>query len=192
MGTRDPVNEEKNLMHRSFTSGLMVAAGLVALLASTPAAAQFAKPEDAIKYRKAGMTLMATHFGRVAAMANGRIPFDAKAAADNAELATMLSKLPFAGFVDGSDKGETKAEPKIWAEMDKFRAATSKMQEEMVKFNVAAKTGNIDTIKAAGPAKPARPATTTTARSDASRPAAAPGLGGDQLDAPARRVEPDR
>jgi len=95
------------------------------------------------------MTLMATHFGRVAAMANGRIPFDAKAAADNAELATMLSKLPFAGFVDGSDKGETKAEPKIWAEMDKFRAATSKMQEEMVKFNVAAKTGNIDTIKAA-------------------------------------------
>ena len=32
MGTRDPVNEEKNLMHRSFTSGLMVAAGLATLL----------------------------------------------------------------------------------------------------------------------------------------------------------------
>jgi cytochrome c556 len=136
-------------MHRSFMSGLMVAAGLATLLASTPAAAQFAKPEDAIKYRKAGMTLMATHFGRVAAMANGKVPFDAKAAADNAELATMLSKLPFAGFVDGSDKGETKAEPKIWSEMDKFRAGATKMQEEMVKFNAAAKTGNIDTIKAA-------------------------------------------
>jgi cytochrome c556 len=96
------------------------------------------------------MTLMATHFGRVAAMANGRVPFDAKAAADNAELATMLSKLPFAGFVEGSDKGgDTKAEPKIWSEMDKFRTAASKMQEEMVKFNVAAKGGNIDTIKAA-------------------------------------------
>ena len=136
-------------MHRSFTSGLMVAAGLAALLASTPAAAQFAKPEDAIKYRKAGMTLMATHFGRVAAMANGKVPFDAKAAADNAELATMLSKLPFAGFVDGSDKGETKAEPKIWAEMDKFKAAAAKMQEEMAKLNVAAKGGNLDAIKVA-------------------------------------------
>ena len=34
-------------------------------------------------------TVMATHFGRVAAMANGRVPFDAKAAADNAELATI-------------------------------------------------------------------------------------------------------
>ena len=136
-------------MHRAFMSGLMVAAGLATLLASTPAAAQFAKPEDAIKYRKAAFTVMATHFGRVAAMANGRVPFDAKAAADNAELATIVSKLPYAGFVDGTDKGETRAEPKIWAEMDKFRAAAAKMQDEMTKLNAAAKTGNIDTIKAA-------------------------------------------
>jgi len=42
--------------------------------------------------------VMATHFGRVAAMANGRVPFDAKAAADNAEIATIMSKLPYAGF----------------------------------------------------------------------------------------------
>jgi cytochrome c556 len=92
---------------------------------------------------------MATHFGRVAAMANGKVPFDAKAAADNAELATMLSKLPFAGFVDGSDKGETKAEPKIWSEQDKFRAAAEQMQENMVKLDAAARSGSLDTIKAA-------------------------------------------
>ena len=136
-------------MHRPFMPGLMVAAGLAALLASTPAAAQFAKPEDAIKYRKAAFTVMATHFGRVAAMANGRVPFDAKAAADNAEIATIMSKLPYAGFVEGTDKGETRAEPKIWTEMDKFRAAASKMQDEMAKLNAAAKTGNLDSIKAA-------------------------------------------
>jgi cytochrome c556 len=82
-------------------------------------------------------------------MANGRIPFDAKAAADNAEIATIASKLPYAGFVEGTDKGETKAEPKIWTEMDKFKGAAAKMQEEMAKLNVAAKSGNIDTIKAA-------------------------------------------
>ncbi|MEO8526776.1 MAG: cytochrome c [Caldimonas sp.] len=136
-------------MHRSFMPALMVAAGLATLLASTPAAAQFAKPEDAIRYRKAGMTMMGVHLGRVAAMANGRVPFDAKAVADNAEVATMLSKLPYAGFIEGSDKGDTKAEPKIWTEMDKFRAAAAKMQEEMVKLNAAAKTGNADTIKSA-------------------------------------------
>ena len=136
-------------MKRLFPSLLMSAAALVGLVTALPAAAQFAKPEDAIKYRKAAFTVMGTHFGRVAAMANGRIPFDAKAAADNAEIATMMSKLPYAGFVPGSDKGETKAEPKIWSEMDKFNAAATKMQEEMAKLNVAAKGGNLDTIKAA-------------------------------------------
>lgn len=136
-------------MTRSFVPVLMVAAGLASFAVSLPAAAQFAKPEDAIRYRRAGMTMMATHFGRVAAMANGRVPFDAKAVADNTELATIMSKLPYAGFVEGSDKGETKAEPKIWTEMDKFRAAASKLQDEMAKLNVVAKAGNIDAIKAA-------------------------------------------
>jgi len=136
-------------MSLSFMPTLMVAAAIAGSVIAMPAAAQFAKPEDAIKYRRAAFTVMGAHFGRVAAMANGRIPFDAKAAADNAELATIMSKLPYAGFVEGSDKGDTKADPKIWAEQDKFRAAAAKMQEEMAKLNAAAKTGNIDAIKAA-------------------------------------------
>ncbi len=124
-------------------------AAFACLGTALPAAAQFAKPEDAIKYRKAAFTVMAAHFGRVAAMANGRIPFDAKAAASNAEIATMMSPLPYAGFVDGSDKGDTKAKPEIWSERAKFDAAATKMQDEMVKLNAAAKTGDIATIKAA-------------------------------------------
>mgnify|MGYP001319045614 CR=1 FL=1 len=114
-----------------------------------PAAAQFAKPEDAIKYRKSGMFMMSTHLGRVAAMANGKAPFDPKVAAENAEAATMLSKLPYAGFIDGTDKGDTQAKPEIWTERAKFDAAASKMQGEMAKLNVAAKGGNLDAIKTA-------------------------------------------
>lgn len=135
-------------MKRLSPSIRLAAAVLAGMAVSLPAAAQFAKPEDAIKYRKGAFTVMAAHFGRVAAMANGRIPFDAKVAADNAEIATTMSRLPFAGFVDGTDKGDTKAEPKIWSEMDKFRAAASKMQEEMAKLNTTAKGGNIDALKA--------------------------------------------
>ncbi len=128
---------------------ILAAVAVSGLIASLPAAAQFAKPEDAIKYRKAAFNVMAAHFGRVGAMANGRIPFDAKAVAENAEIATMISKLPYAAFVEGTDKGDTKAKPEIWTDGDKFRAAAAKMQEEMVKLNAAAKTGNQDTIKAA-------------------------------------------
>ena len=135
-------------MSFKFPSLWIAVAAIAGAGVALPAAAQFAKPEDAIKYRKAAFTVMATHFGRVAAMANGRIPFDAKAAADNAEIATIASKLPYAGFVEGTDKGETKAESKIWTEMDKFKGAAAKMQEEMAKLNVA-KSGNLDAIKAA-------------------------------------------
>ena len=136
-------------MKRLFPSMLMAAAALAGFATALPAAAQFAKPEDAIKYRKANMTLMSTHFGRVAAMASGRIPFDAKAAADNAELAAAVTKWQFTGFVEGSDKGDTKAEPKIWTEKDKFNAAGATLQEAVNKLNVAAKGGNLDAIKAA-------------------------------------------
>ncbi len=136
-------------MNKVLRSTLTLAAAVLALATALPAAAQFAKPEDAIKYRKAAFTVMAAHFGRVAGMANGRIPFDAKAAADNAEIATAMSKLPFAGFIPGSDTGDTRAKPAIWTDMDKVKNLATKMQDEMVKFNAAAKTGNIDTIKAA-------------------------------------------
>lgn len=136
-------------MKRFVPTLLMTGAALLGAATALPAAAQFAKPEDAIKYRKAALNVMATHFGRVAAMASGKIPFDAKAAAENAEVATLVSKLPFVAFVPGSDKGETKADPKIWTEMDKFNAAAKTMQDAMAKLDVAAKGGNLDAIKAA-------------------------------------------
>ena len=128
---------------------ILVAAAVAGFASAMPAAAQFAKPEDAIKYRKAAFTVMASHFGRIGAMVQGKAPFDAKAAAENAEIAAMMSKLPYTAFVAGTDKGETKAKPEIWTEDAKFRAAATKMQEEMAKLNAAAKTGNLDQIKAA-------------------------------------------
>jgi cytochrome c556 len=136
-------------MKRMIRSMLMTAAVSAGLGTALPAAAQFAKPEEAIKYRKANMTLMASHFGRVAAMASGKMPFDAKAVADNAEIAAAVTKWQFTGFVDGSDKGDTKADPKIWSEKDKFNAAGASLQEAVTKLNLAAKGGNLDAIKAA-------------------------------------------
>jgi cytochrome c556 len=127
---------------------MFAAATLAGLATALPAAAQFAKPEDAIKYRKSVFTVMSNHFGRVGAMVNGKAPFDPKAADANIEIATTMSKLPYVAFIEGTDKGETRAKPEIWAEMDKFKAAASTMQDEMAKLNAATKTGNLDTIKA--------------------------------------------
>ncbi len=124
-------------------TGALVALGL-------PAAAQFAKPEDAVKYRQSSLFVMGQHFARVGAMANGRVPFDAKVAADNAEIVAAMAKLPWAAFGPGTDKGApTKAKPEIWTEQAKFKDAGDKAMAETAKLAAAAKTGNLDALKAA-------------------------------------------
>jgi len=102
-----------------------------------------------IKYRKSALFVMQQHFARIGAMAAGKVPFDAKAAADNAAIAESMSKLPWAAFGEGTDKGDTKAKPEIWKEQAKFKADADKLQLEMGKLAAAAKTGNLDSIKTA-------------------------------------------
>jgi cytochrome c556 len=113
---------------------------------SLPAAAQFAKPEDAIKYRQSALFVMSQHFGRLGAMANGRVPYDAAAAAANAEVVADMAKLPWAGFGAGTEGG--KAKPEVWKEDAKFKERQQKLIEETGKLVVAAKAGNIDALKA--------------------------------------------
>lgn len=126
-----------------------VAAALLSATLALPAMAQFQKPEDAIKYRQSALTLLAAHNGRVAAMANGRVPFDAKVAAENAALVETLSKLPWAAFGPGTDKGDTRALPAIWAEPAKWQQAITRFQTDAIALNTAAKTGDLEAIKKA-------------------------------------------
>jgi cytochrome c556 len=129
---------------------IVTAIAVFGALTGLNAHAQFQKPEDAIKYRQSALTVMANHLGRVGAMAQGRAPFDAKAAADNAAIVVTMSKLPWVAFGDGTDKGmPTRAKPEIWKDQAKFKDLQSKMMAEAEKFEGAAKSGNLDTIKAA-------------------------------------------
>jgi cytochrome c556 len=123
----------------------------LAALISLPAAAQFRKPEDAVKYRQSVMYTMGTHFySRIGAMANGRIPFDAKAAAENADVVVTLSKLPWVAFTPDTDGvGKTDAKPAVWTEQAKFKDLSEKMQAEVVKLQAAARAGDLDVLKAA-------------------------------------------
>ena len=95
----------------------------LAALTALPAAAQFQKPEDAIKYRQGAFTIMGNHMARIGAMAQGRTPFDAKVAADNAAIVLTVSRLPFGAFGEGTDKGMPhRAKAEIWKDNAKFKA----------------------------------------------------------------------
>jgi len=122
---------------------------LGASLISFGVAAQFAKPEDAIKYRTAAFTVTSAHFGRLGAMAQGKVPFDAKSALENAEIVAEMVKLPWAAFGEGTDAGDTKAKPEIWKQGTKFKEAAEKLQAESIKLAAAAKTGKEDAFKSA-------------------------------------------
>lgn len=119
------------------------------VLSSVPAMAQFQKPEDAAKYRQGALTVMGSHFGRLGAMASGKVPFDAKLAQDNAAVVEFMSKLPWAGFTADSHGVKSKAKPDVWSDKAKFDQGAEKMMTEVSKLNAAAKTGNLDALKAA-------------------------------------------
>jgi cytochrome c556 len=113
------------------------------------ASAQFQKPEDGVKYRQSAFTVMGAHFSRIGAMANGRVPYDARVAQENAAVVEALSKLPWAGFAPGTEAVKSKAKPEIWTEKAKFDQGADRMMAEVAKLNAAAKTGNLDAVKAA-------------------------------------------
>ncbi len=117
------------------------------LLASVSAQAQFAKPEDAIKYRQSALSVMGTHTGRLGAMVNGRVPFDAKVAQENADIIAAMARLPWQGFGAGTEGGKAKAN--IWTDGAKFKAGSDKLASDASAVAAAAKSGNLDQIKAA-------------------------------------------
>ena len=131
-------------------AALLAAAAAVSL----PAAAQFAKAEDAINYRQSAFAVLGHHFGRLGARANGKMPYDAAVAAADGDVIAAVSALPFTGFVPGTEKGHgTKVRPQAWKELPKVKEMEQKMITEVGKVSVAAKSGNLDQLKAAfGPA----------------------------------------
>ncbi|HEX7888716.1 MAG TPA: cytochrome c [Ramlibacter sp.] len=130
-----------------FAVPFAIAAALLTL--SSPASAQFAKPEDAVKYRQSVMFVMSQHFGRIGAMANGRAPYDAKVATDNAEIVAEMSQLPWPAFTANTDKLSQKAKSEIWSEPAKFKEHNEKLMDSTGKLLAAAKTNSFDNLKSA-------------------------------------------
>jgi cytochrome c556 len=129
---------------------MLSAIALTALVAIPFAAqAQFAKVEDAVKYRKSALTVMGTHFGRIGAVVKGEKPYDKAAVEADAAIVETMAKLPWQAFPPGSDTADSKAKPEIWKEQDKFKAAADKLQTESGKLSAAAKSGDLNAIKTA-------------------------------------------
>lgn len=127
---------------------LLVIAGAAALAPSF-ATAQFAKPEDAVKYRQAALVVLAQHFSRIGLMARGRTPYDPKAAIENAEMVAAMAKLPWPAFGPTTEKISSGVKRELWTEPARYKEEHEKLVAESAKLLVAAKTQNLDNLKAA-------------------------------------------
>lgn len=127
---------------------------MYAVLAATtmtvalPAHAQFAKPEDAVKYRQSALALMGNHMSRINAQLKSGSP-NVAAIQSSAALIETLSKLPFEAFTPGTDMvANTKVKPEFFKDTAKVKELTEKMQAEVAKLAATAKGGDVKAIQA--------------------------------------------
>ena len=122
-----------------------IAAAVLAATAFT-AIAQEVKPDRQIRYRKAAYTLMNLNFASLAAMAEGKKPFNKDEAARNAEFVAMLATVPKQYFGEGTDK-DTKAKPEIWTHRADFDSKMDHMVSEAQKLPAVVRAGDMAAFK---------------------------------------------
>jgi len=121
---------------------------LAASLAMTSAVAQTVKPEDQIQLRQAAYKMMGYSFGGIAAMAQGKRPYNKEDAIKYADLLVQVAAVPKNFFGEGTDKGDTRAKPEIWTKRAEFDDKMDKMLAEVAKLPAVTRTGDLEAIKA--------------------------------------------
>ena len=123
--------------------------GLLVVLMIGAAYAQFAKPEEAIKYRKAAMYMVLQHFKSMGAVVKGKASYDKDGFSANADAVAMLAAIPWQAFmVPGSDKGSTKMKSTVFDKPTQFEKAVASFKSETASLASIAKNGDLGAIKA--------------------------------------------
>lgn len=123
------------------------------LIASTialaaPAQAQFAKPEDAYKYRSSVMFLQSQHMGRINAQLKSDKP-NLALIAENAAILDTINRLFFTAFPEGSDMvSNSRAKPEIWKDQAKFKQHADRLNAEVATLLAASKGGELAATRA--------------------------------------------
>jgi cytochrome c556 len=118
-------------------------------LTAVPASAQFAKPEDAAKYRQSVMFLQSQHAGRINAQLKSDRP-NLPAIAKDAMILDTMDKLFFAAFVPGSDMvPNTRAKPEVWTSQAKFKQQAENLDLEVARLLAAAKANDLAATRTA-------------------------------------------
>lgn len=132
--------------HTKFASAAVCIATAAAI--TLPVAAQFRKPEDAVKYRQAVFTVMNNQMGRINTQLKSSTP-NMQVIQTGAGVVEAMSKLPWDAFGQNTEfVSDTRALPALFKNEAKVKELAEKMQEEAVKLNAVAKTGDVKAVRA--------------------------------------------
>lgn len=107
------------------------------------------KPELLVKQRQSVMTLQGKYFGPLAAMAQGKAPYNADIVKRNATFLDNLTRMPWDTFDPSTkDVKGTNALPAVWEQPEKFREAASRLENEAHKLYEVSQSGDEGAVKA--------------------------------------------
>ena len=134
-------------MHRHMKIASVAGCIAVGAAIAWPVAAQYAKPEDAVTYRKAAFTVMNSHMGRIFSQLKSPTP-NIQVIQSSAQTVESMSKLPWDAFAPNTELvADTRALPALFKNEAKAKDLAQKMQEEVAKLNAVAKTGDVAAIR---------------------------------------------
>ena len=128
-------------------NGVAVVVALALGVAAGVALAQ-AKPEQMVKQRQAVMTLQGKYFGPMAAMAQGKAPYNADIVKRNATFLDNLTRMPWDGFDPATKDVKSNALAAVWEQPDKFKEAASRLENEAHKLYQVSQSGDENAVKA--------------------------------------------
>lgn len=106
------------------------------------------KPEILVKQRQAAMTLQGKYFGPLAAMAQGKAPYNAEVVRRNAGFLGNLSRMPWDGFDPSTQGVKSAALPAVFKDTAKFREAADRLQNETSTLYDVSRSGGEAAVKA--------------------------------------------
>jgi cytochrome c556 len=128
-------------------SSLAVLVALALGVAGGAALAQV-KPELLVKQRQSVMTLQGKYFGPLAAMAQGKAPYNADIVKRNAGFLDNLTRMPWDTFDPSTKDVKSNALPAVWEQPDKFKEASSRLENEAHKLWEVSQSGDESAVKA--------------------------------------------
>lgn len=120
------------------------------LMAAVPAWAVAGAADDAIEFRQGIFRALEWNLSEMGAMVQGRKPFDSARFVKQAERVEQLSRMPWEGFVEGTDgsmQPSSRARGEVWYQNEQFNHLMDELGARSSALVEAAQSGERDELR---------------------------------------------